>query len=131
MCSSYGQGYKRERRPPIESVRKALELNRIQSKAHLYHNENLSEGSRFSIAKELSRVFEAECMTDWKHENEDQGGAEKGNEEDTVVIQQVQMKLMALRGVPKLEGPIDGKSGGGHFVFTGSDEKPKITITDI
>ncbi|KAJ8424639.1 LOW QUALITY PROTEIN: hypothetical protein Cgig2_000211 [Carnegiea gigantea] len=92
----------RDREDHPLSVRKALELNRIQSEAHLYYIRNLSEGSRFSIAKELSRVFEAECMTDWEHENEDQDRAEKGNEEDTVVIQQVQMKSMAPGDAPNL-----------------------------
>ncbi|KAJ8425910.1 hypothetical protein Cgig2_015728 [Carnegiea gigantea] len=108
----------RGRRPPTESVQKALELNRIQSEAHLYCRGTLSEGSRFSIAEESSRIFEEECMIDWENENKDQDRAKKGNEKEVVSVQQVQTESLA---------PREGET----LMFTGSDGKSKIAITDI
>lgn len=74
----------RARRQPTESVRRALELNCIQSEAHLYRRGSFSERLSFLVADELSRVFESKCMVESEAENSDRDGIEGEIEEEVV-----------------------------------------------
>jgi len=77
----------RARRQPTKGVRMALELNCIQSEAHLYCRGSSSEQLRFSVADELSRVFESKCMVELEAKNSDQDGIGGEIEEEVVPIQ--------------------------------------------
>ncbi|KAJ8421615.1 hypothetical protein Cgig2_010182 [Carnegiea gigantea] len=51
------------KQPITESVRRALEINRLQAEAHLYRRCSISNGFRSSFSGEIDRLLESENQT--------------------------------------------------------------------